>query len=31
MFAPLTYVQVDAALRLTPTGAGRFLIPGECS
>jgi hypothetical protein len=30
MFAPLTYVQVDATRRLTTTGVGRFLMVGEC-
>ena len=30
MFAPLTYVQVDATRRLKTTGFGRFLMVGEC-
>lgn len=30
MFAPLTYVQVDAACRFTPMGVERFLMVGEC-
>ncbi|MGY6029367.1 hypothetical protein ACUY4Q_002323 [Phytobacter sp. AG2a] len=29
MFAPLTYVQVDAARRRKPMGVGRSLIVGE--